>query len=94
MNDSSDWYDFLKNAVFKVSIALFGLFIASILYESVYSSLQNLDLVNSFVKKGPKRILLDQVKNVIYNWSYNRSYIDIFYTKIFTVGIRRNTITI
>nr|YP_009335550.1 NADH-plastoquinone oxidoreductase subunit 5 [Schoenolirion croceum]APO12694.1 NADH-plastoquinone oxidoreductase subunit 5 [Schoenolirion croceum] len=88
-NDSSDWYDFLKNAVFSVSIALFGLFIASILYGSVYSSLHNLDLVNSFVKKGPKRILLDQVKNVIYNWSYNRGYIDIFYTKIFTVGIRR-----
>nr|YP_009335041.1 NADH-plastoquinone oxidoreductase subunit 5 [Hesperocallis undulata]APO12099.1 NADH-plastoquinone oxidoreductase subunit 5 [Hesperocallis undulata] len=88
-NDSSDWYDFLKNAVFSVSIALFGLFIASILYGSVYSSLQNLDLVNSFVKKGPKRILLDQVKSVIYNWSYNRGYIDIFYTKIFTVGIRR-----
>nr|YP_009335126.1 NADH-plastoquinone oxidoreductase subunit 5 [Hesperoyucca whipplei]APO12184.1 NADH-plastoquinone oxidoreductase subunit 5 [Hesperoyucca whipplei] len=88
-NDSSDWYYFLKNAVFSVSIALFGLFIASILYGSVYSSLQNLDLVNSFVKKGPKRILLDQVKNVIYNWSYNRGYIDIFYTKIFTVGIRR-----
>nr|YP_010239206.1 NADH-plastoquinone oxidoreductase subunit 5 [Agave fourcroydes]YP_010239292.1 NADH-plastoquinone oxidoreductase subunit 5 [Agave sisalana]YP_010616453.1 NADH-plastoquinone oxidoreductase subunit 5 [Agave cantula]QTF74538.1 NADH-plastoquinone oxidoreductase subunit 5 [Agave fourcroydes]QTF74624.1 NADH-plastoquinone oxidoreductase subunit 5 [Agave sisalana]WAU47906.1 NADH-plastoquinone oxidoreductase subunit 5 [Agave cantula] len=88
-NDSSDWYDFLKNAIFSVSIALFGLFIASILYGSVYSSLQNLDLVNSFVKKGPKRILLDQVKNLIYNWSYNRGYIDIFYTKIFTVGIRR-----
>nr|YP_009334706.1 NADH-plastoquinone oxidoreductase subunit 5 [Camassia scilloides]AEX96589.1 NADH-plastoquinone oxidoreductase subunit 5 [Camassia scilloides]APO11599.1 NADH-plastoquinone oxidoreductase subunit 5 [Camassia scilloides] len=88
-NDSSNWYDFLKNAIFSVSIALFGLFIASILYGSVYSSLQNLDLVNSFVKKGPKRILLDQVKNVIYNWSYNRGYIDIFYTKIFTVGIRR-----
>nr|AEX96593.1 NADH-plastoquinone oxidoreductase subunit 5 [Agave sp. Pires 2011-05]APO12609.1 NADH-plastoquinone oxidoreductase subunit 5 [Agave sp. Pires 2011] len=88
-NDSSDWYDFLKNAIFSVSIALFGLFIASILYGSAYSSLQNLDLVNSFVKKGPKRILLDQVKNLIYNWSYNRGYIDIFYTKIFTVGIRR-----
>ena len=34
-------------------------------------------------------MLLDQVKNVIYNWSYNRGYIDIFYTRIFTVGIRR-----
>nr|AEX96604.1 NADH-plastoquinone oxidoreductase subunit 5 [Hemiphylacus alatostylus] len=89
LNDSSDWYDFLKNAVFSVSIALFGLFIAFILYGSVYSSLQNLDLVNSFVKRVPKRILLDQVKNVIYNWSYNRGYIDIFYTRIFTVGIRR-----
>nr|YP_010257596.1 NADH-plastoquinone oxidoreductase subunit 5 [Asparagus cochinchinensis]QVY57840.1 NADH-plastoquinone oxidoreductase subunit 5 [Asparagus cochinchinensis]QXM16817.1 NADH-plastoquinone oxidoreductase subunit 5 [Asparagus densiflorus] len=89
LNDSSDWYDFLENAVFSVSIALFGLFIASIFYGSVYSSLQNLDLVNLFVKRVPKRILLDQVKNVIYNWSYNRGYIDIFYTRIFTVGIRR-----
>nr|YP_010168699.1 NADH-plastoquinone oxidoreductase subunit 5 [Nothoscordum bonariense]QRZ02227.1 NADH-plastoquinone oxidoreductase subunit 5 [Nothoscordum bonariense] len=87
-NDSSDWYDFLKNAVFSVSIALFGLFIASILYGSVYSSLQNLNLVNSFVKKSRKRILLDRVKNVIYNWSYNRGYIDIFYTKIFSVSVR------
>nr|QKY74984.1 NADH-plastoquinone oxidoreductase subunit 5 [Leucojum aestivum] len=86
--DSSDWYEFLKNVVFSVSIALFGLFVASILYGSVYSSLQNLGLVNSFVKKSPKRILLDQVKNGIYNWSYNRGYIDIFYTKIFTVGVR------
>nr|UCS09373.1 NADH dehydrogenase subunit F [Asparagus cochinchinensis] len=89
LNDSSDWYDFLENAVFSVSIALFGLFIASILYGSVYSSLQNLDLVNLFVKRVPKRMLFDQVKNVIYNWSYNRGYIDIFYTRIFTVGIRR-----
>nr|AEX96626.1 NADH-plastoquinone oxidoreductase subunit 5 [Androstephium coeruleum] len=88
-NNSSDWYDFLKNAVFSVSIALFGLFIASILYGSAYSSLQNLDLVNSFVKRGPKRIILDQVKNVIYKWSYNRGYIDIFYTSIFSVGVRR-----
>nr|AEX96628.1 NADH-plastoquinone oxidoreductase subunit 5 [Dichelostemma capitatum] len=88
-NDSSDWYDFLKNAAFSVSIAFFGLFIASILYGSAYSSLQNLDLVNSFVKKGPKRILLDRVKSVIYKWSYNRGYIDIFYTRIFSVGVRR-----
>nr|WMI48928.1 NADH-plastoquinone oxidoreductase subunit 5 [Hemerocallis hybrid cultivar] len=88
-NDSSDWYDFFKNAVSSVSIVIFGLFIASILYGSVYSSLQNLDLINSFVKRNPKRLFLDPIKNVIYNWSYNRGYIDIFYTRIFTVGIRR-----
>nr|YP_009575473.1 NADH-plastoquinone oxidoreductase subunit 5 [Crocus cartwrightianus]YP_009575559.1 NADH-plastoquinone oxidoreductase subunit 5 [Crocus sativus]QBJ06098.1 NADH-plastoquinone oxidoreductase subunit 5 [Crocus cartwrightianus]QBJ06184.1 NADH-plastoquinone oxidoreductase subunit 5 [Crocus cartwrightianus]QBJ06272.1 NADH-plastoquinone oxidoreductase subunit 5 [Crocus sativus]UNW57010.1 NADH dehydrogenase subunit F [Crocus sativus] len=88
-NDSPDWDDFLTNAVFSVSIAAFGLLISSILYGSVYSSLQNLDLINSFVKASPKRIFLDQIKNLIYNWSYNRGYIDIFYTKIFTVGIRR-----
>nr|YP_010723245.1 NADH dehydrogenase subunit F [Chasmanthe floribunda]WDW26615.1 NADH dehydrogenase subunit F [Chasmanthe floribunda] len=88
-NDSADWDNVLTNVVFSVSIAVFGLFISSILYGSVYSSFQNLDLMNSFVKASPKRIFLDQIKNLIYNWSYNRGYIDIFYTKIFTVGIRR-----
>nr|AEX96607.1 NADH-plastoquinone oxidoreductase subunit 5 [Haworthia cymbiformis] len=88
-NDSSDWYDFLKNAVFSVSIAFFGLFIAFILYGSAYSSLQNFGLINSFVKKNPNRIIFDRIKNVIYNWSYNRGYIDISYTRIFTLGIRR-----
>nr|UUF92721.1 NADH-plastoquinone oxidoreductase subunit 5 [Allium hookeri var. muliense] len=87
-NESSDFDDFLKNAVFSVSITFFGLFIASLLYGSVYSSLQNLSLVNSFVKKSHKIIFLDLIKNVIYNWSYNRGYIDIFYTKIFTGNVR------
>nr|YP_010725261.1 NADH dehydrogenase subunit F [Zephyra violiflora]WDW32474.1 NADH dehydrogenase subunit F [Zephyra violiflora] len=87
-NFSVDWYEFLTNAVFSVSIAVFGLFIASILYGSVYSSFQNLDLINSFIKVGPNKIILDQMKNVIYDWSYNRGYIDIFYTRILTMGIR------
>nr|YP_009440891.1 NADH-plastoquinone oxidoreductase subunit F [Japonolirion osense]AHH24283.1 NADH-plastoquinone oxidoreductase subunit F [Japonolirion osense]CUS18846.1 NADH-plastoquinone oxidoreductase subunit F [Japonolirion osense] len=90
-NYSVDWYEFFTNAIFSVSIALFGLFIASVLYGSVYSSFQNLDLINSFVKilkMGPNRIILDQIINVIYNWSYNRGYIDIFYTRVLTMGIR------
>jgi NAD(P)H-quinone oxidoreductase subunit 5 len=89
LNYPMDWYEFFINAILSVSIALFGLFIAYILYGSVYSSFQNLDLINSFVKMSPKRILSDQIKNMIYNWSYNRGYIDIFYTKVFIVGIRR-----
>nr|YP_010292574.1 NADH-plastoquinone oxidoreductase subunit 5 [Cryptanthus acaulis]ULQ64591.1 NADH-plastoquinone oxidoreductase subunit 5 [Cryptanthus acaulis] len=80
--------EFFTNAIFSVSIAIFGLFIAYILYGSAYSFFQNFDLINSFVKGGPKRILVDRIKNVIYNWSYNRGYIDIFYTRVFTVGIR------
>nr|QGN04082.1 NADH dehydrogenase subunit F [Fascicularia bicolor subsp. bicolor] len=80
--------EFFTNAIFSVSIAIFGLFIAYILYGSAYSFFQNFDLINSFVKGGPKRSLVDQIKNVIYNWSYNRGYIDIFYTRVFTVGIR------
>nr|YP_010329199.1 NADH dehydrogenase subunit F [Puya hamata]UJH21833.1 NADH dehydrogenase subunit F [Puya hamata] len=80
--------EFFTNAILSVSIAIFGLFIAYILYGSAYSFFQNFDLINSFVKGGPKRILVDRIKNVIYNWSYNRGYIDIFYTRVFTVWIR------
>ncbi|KAM0932036.1 NAD(P)H-quinone oxidoreductase subunit 5 [Dioscorea sansibarensis] len=87
--NSVDWYEFLTNAIFSVSVSLFGLFIASIFYGSVYSSFQNLNLINFFVKRGPRKILLDQIKNVIYNWSYNRGYIDIFYTRGLTMSIRR-----
>nr|YP_010909679.1 NADH-plastoquinone oxidoreductase subunit 5 [Tillandsia huarazensis]YP_010914605.1 NADH-plastoquinone oxidoreductase subunit 5 [Tillandsia reversa]YP_010914781.1 NADH-plastoquinone oxidoreductase subunit 5 [Tillandsia roezlii]WIL85869.1 NADH-plastoquinone oxidoreductase subunit 5 [Tillandsia huarazensis]WIL90883.1 NADH-plastoquinone oxidoreductase subunit 5 [Tillandsia reversa]WIL91059.1 NADH-plastoquinone oxidoreductase subunit 5 [Tillandsia roezlii] len=87
-NYSVNLNEFFTNAIFSVSIAIFGLFIAYILYGSAYSFFQNLDLINSFVKGGPKRIFVDRIKNVIYNWSYNRGYIDIFYTRVFTVGIR------
>nr|YP_011031103.1 NADH-plastoquinone oxidoreductase subunit 5 [Sanicula elongata]WQT72571.1 NADH-plastoquinone oxidoreductase subunit 5 [Sanicula elongata] len=88
LNNSIDWYEFSKDALFSVSIALFGIFIASFLYKPVYSSLQNLDLMNSFGKTGPKRILLDKIMNSIYDWSYNRGYIDAFYATFFTGGIR------
>ncbi|YP_009942976.1 NADH-plastoquinone oxidoreductase subunit 5 (chloroplast) [Tasmannia lanceolata] len=87
-NYSVNWYEFATNAFFSVSIAYFGIFIASILYGSVYSSFQNLELINSFVKIGPKRIFLDQIINGIYNWSYNRGYIDLFYAISLTQGIR------
>nr|UQJ76192.1 NdhF [Conioselinum pteridophyllum] len=88
LNNSIDWYEFLKDAIFSVSIALFGIFIAFFLYKPVYSSLQNWDLINSFVKTGPKRILLDKIINGIYDWSYNRGYIDAFYARFFIGGIR------
>nr|YP_009935650.1 NdhF [Saururus chinensis]QNS38051.1 NdhF [Saururus chinensis]QNS38138.1 NdhF [Saururus chinensis]QQY98130.1 NADH dehydrogenase subunit 5 [Saururus chinensis] len=88
-NYSVDWYEFVINSNFSVSIALFGILIASFLYRPVYSSVQSLDLINSFEKKGPKRIFLDRIINVIYNWSYNRGYIDAFYTLFLTRNIRR-----
>nr|AAF08111.1 NADH dehydrogenase subunit F [Vitex agnus-castus] len=86
--DSTDWYEFLKDAIFSVSIAYFGIFLASFLYKPVYSSFKNFDLINSFVKLGPKRKGWDKVINTIYDWSYNRAYIDAFYTTSFTGGIR------
>nr|WRY70292.1 NADH dehydrogenase subunit F [Viburnum plicatum] len=89
LNNSMDWYEFVKDAVFSISIAYFGIFIASFFYKPVYSSLQNLDLINSFIKKGPKRILSDKIINSIYDWSYNRGYIDAFYATSLTVGVRR-----
>nr|YP_009050898.1 NADH-plastoquinone oxidoreductase subunit 5 [Camellia pubicosta]AIG61562.1 NADH-plastoquinone oxidoreductase subunit 5 [Camellia pubicosta] len=89
-NNSLDWYEFLKDAIFSVSIAYFGIFIALFLYKPVYSSLQNVDLINLFFKSkvGSNRIFWDKIINVIYDWSYNRGYIDAFYTTSLTGGIR------
>ena len=86
---SVDWYEFVINAIFSVSIALFGIFIASFLYGSVFSSFRSLNLINSFETKGKKRIFLDRILNVIYNWSYNRGYIDDFFTLYLTRNIRK-----
>uniref|UniRef100_UPI0030FE3AB0 NADH-plastoquinone oxidoreductase subunit 5 n=1 Tax=Luronium natans TaxID=55479 RepID=UPI0030FE3AB0 len=88
-HSSVDWYEFITNAIYSVSIAFFGICIASFFYGSIYSSFQSFYLINSFVKMGSKRILFDPIINVIYNWSYNRGYIDLFYTKIFTTSIRK-----
>nr|YP_009130897.1 NADH-plastoquinone oxidoreductase subunit 5 [Gossypium turneri]YP_009337991.1 NADH dehydrogenase subunit 5 [Gossypium harknessii]AFH57629.1 NADH-plastoquinone oxidoreductase subunit 5 [Gossypium turneri]AJE75509.1 NADH dehydrogenase subunit 5 [Gossypium harknessii] len=87
-NDFEDSYQFFKNATFSVSIACFGIFTAFLLYKPFYSSLQNLNFLNSFVKRGPKRILLDKMIYFIYDWSYNRGYIDMFYSISLTKGIR------
>nr|YP_010874839.1 NADH-plastoquinone oxidoreductase subunit 5 [Bonnaya antipoda]WGV42961.1 NADH-plastoquinone oxidoreductase subunit 5 [Bonnaya antipoda] len=86
--DSTDWYEFFKDAIFSISIAYFGIFLASFLYKPIYSSFKNFDLINSFVKTGPKRSHLDKVINLLYEWSYNRAYIDAFYTVFFTGSIR------
>nr|YP_009341300.1 NADH dehydrogenase subunit 5 [Gossypium trilobum]AJD80180.1 NADH dehydrogenase subunit 5 [Gossypium trilobum]AXP84569.1 NADH dehydrogenase subunit 5 [Gossypium trilobum] len=87
-NDFEDSYQFFKNATFSVSIACFGIFTAFLLYKPFYSSLQNFNFLNSFVKRGPKRILLDKMVYFIYDWSYNRGYIDLFYSISLTKGIR------
>nr|WET25320.1 NADH dehydrogenase subunit 5 [Leonurus japonicus]WET25407.1 NADH dehydrogenase subunit 5 [Leonurus japonicus]WET25494.1 NADH dehydrogenase subunit 5 [Leonurus japonicus]WET25668.1 NADH dehydrogenase subunit 5 [Leonurus japonicus]WET25755.1 NADH dehydrogenase subunit 5 [Leonurus japonicus] len=86
--DSASWYEFWKDALFSVSIAYCGIFLASFLYKPIYSSFKNFDLLNSFVKLGPQRKRLDKIINVLYNWSYNRAYIDSFYTISFGRGVR------
>nr|YP_009366897.1 NADH dehydrogenase subunit 5 [Hydrastis canadensis]ARJ63115.1 NADH dehydrogenase subunit 5 [Hydrastis canadensis]QBK50152.1 NADH-plastoquinone oxidoreductase subunit 5 [Hydrastis canadensis] len=88
-NNFFDWYEFVRSSIFSVSIAYFGIFIASILYAPAYSSFQNFNLINFFVKTGPRRIIWDPIINYIYNWSYNRGYIDLFYATTLTRSIRR-----
>nr|YP_010193677.1 NADH dehydrogenase subunit 5 [Zostera japonica]QZQ52897.1 NADH dehydrogenase subunit 5 [Zostera japonica] len=86
--NTHEWYEFLTNGIPSISIAVFGIIIAFFFYGPVYSSFTNLDLINSFVKRGYKRIFSDPVVNLIYNWSYYRGYIDFFYTSILTESIR------
>nr|UFH82367.1 NADH dehydrogenase subunit 5 [Ehrharta longifolia] len=90
-NSSINSYEFITNAISSVSLAILGLFIAYTFYGSAYSFFQNLDLINSLVKESPKKDFSDTVKKKIYSWSYNRGYIDIFYTRFFTSGIRELT---
>nr|YP_008999979.1 NADH-plastoquinone oxidoreductase subunit 5 [Agrostemma githago]AGZ17970.1 NADH-plastoquinone oxidoreductase subunit 5 [Agrostemma githago] len=86
--NSVDWYEFAINATLSVSIAYCGIFIAFFLYKPIYSSLKNFDLINSFEKKGPKRIFWDNIINIIYNWSSNRGYIDDLYATYLIKGVR------
>nr|YP_009727627.1 NADH dehydrogenase subunit 5 [Anemone narcissiflora]YP_010598503.1 NADH dehydrogenase subunit F [Anemone shikokiana]QBB89670.1 NADH dehydrogenase subunit 5 [Anemone narcissiflora]UTM05909.1 NADH dehydrogenase subunit F [Anemone shikokiana] len=87
-NSDFDWNEFVINAIFSVSIAFFGIFIAFLFYGPVYSYFNNLNLINLSVQIGPRRIIWDKIINIIYNWSYNRGYIDAAYTKTLTTGIR------
>nr|YP_009826430.1 NdhF [Barleria prionitis]QID90610.1 NdhF [Barleria prionitis] len=86
--DSTYWYEFLKDAIFSVSLAYFGIFFASFLYKPIYSSFKNFDLINSFVKRGRNGSRWDKLINALYDWSYNRAYIDAFYTTSFIAMIR------
>nr|WIU43997.1 NADH-plastoquinone oxidoreductase subunit 5 [Pseudostellaria heterophylla] len=86
--NSVDLYEFVIKAIFSVSIAYWGIFIAFFFYKPIYSSLKNFNLINSFDKRGPNKIFGDKIKNIIYNWSSNRGYIDAFYTTFFIKGVR------
>nr|YP_010715233.1 NADH-plastoquinone oxidoreductase subunit 5 [Myricaria laxiflora]WDE21420.1 NADH-plastoquinone oxidoreductase subunit 5 [Myricaria laxiflora] len=87
-NHSFDWSEFFTNSIFSVSIAFFGIFTSYFFYKPFYSSLKNLDLMNSFDKRGSKRIFWDKMASVIYDWSYNRGYIDTFYVTYLIRNIR------
>nr|UOU84101.1 NADH dehydrogenase subunit F [Gaultheria griffithiana]UOU84275.1 NADH dehydrogenase subunit F [Gaultheria griffithiana] len=86
--NSPNLSEFAQDAIFSVSIVYVGISMAFFFYKPVYSSFQNLELINSFDKLFSKRLFGDKIKSVIYNWSYNCGYIDAFYTLFLTGGIR------
>ncbi|KAL5831574.1 hypothetical protein ACOSQ4_016928 [Xanthoceras sorbifolium] len=69
-NHSWDWYEFLTNATFSVSITFFGIFIAYFLYKPFYSSFQNWNVLNLFAKRDnkSKRIFGEKIINFLYDW--------------------------
>nr|YP_010048209.1 NADH-plastoquinone oxidoreductase subunit 5 [Pilea pumila]QPK42817.1 NADH-plastoquinone oxidoreductase subunit 5 [Pilea pumila] len=85
-----DWYEFITNATFSVSIASCGILIASFLYKPVYSSLENFYFFNSFVKSISKKLqfVVEKILYGVYAWAYNRGFFDFFYTAFLTKGIR------
>nr|YP_009722548.1 NADH-plastoquinone oxidoreductase subunit 5 [Limonium aureum]YP_010241489.1 NdhF [Limonium bicolor]QGN73773.1 NADH-plastoquinone oxidoreductase subunit 5 [Limonium aureum]QTH79452.1 NdhF [Limonium bicolor]QUB07504.1 NADH-plastoquinone oxidoreductase subunit 5 [Limonium bicolor]USN91768.1 NADH-plastoquinone oxidoreductase subunit 5 [Limonium bicolor] len=86
--NSGDWIEFFTNAILSVSIASFGIVLASFFYKPIYSSLQNFDLLNLIDKRHSKKNFSDKIKNVIYDWSYYRGYIDAFYARYVIRSIR------
>nr|BCG44810.1 NAD(P)H-quinone oxidoreductase subunit 5 [Canavalia rosea] len=87
--DFFDWYEFFTNATFSVILTFFGIFIASFFYKPVFSDFTNLNLLNFFEKSVSKQIIADNIINVIYDWSYNRGYIDTFYEISLIPSVRK-----
>nr|WOC90963.1 NADH-plastoquinone oxidoreductase subunit F [Utricularia arenaria] len=86
--DSPDLYEFFQNAIFSVSIASFGIVLACFCYKPIYSSFKRFDLINFFVKIGLNKSSWEKPLNVLYDWAYNRAYIDAFYGASFISSIR------
>nr|WDV12073.1 NADH-plastoquinone oxidoreductase subunit 5 [Pueraria montana] len=84
-----DWYEFLTNATFSVILIFLGIFIASFFYKPVYSYFQNLNLLNLFEKTVLNKNVADNFQNVIYDWSYNRGYIDVFFDISLITSVRK-----
>nr|WBR76350.1 NADH dehydrogenase subunit F [Ceratostigma willmottianum] len=86
--NSVDWFEFVTNATFSVSIASFGIVIAFFLYKPFYSTFQDFDLLNFIHKSNTKRVLGDKIQNFLYDWSYYRGYIDAFYATYLIRSLR------
>nr|QGT34403.1 NADH-plastoquinone oxidoreductase subunit 5 [Utricularia amethystina] len=86
--DSRNFYEFFQNAISSVSIAYFGIVLAFFFYKPIYSSFKKFDLINFFMKIGWKNIWWEKFLNILYEWAYNRAYIDAFYRSAFISPIR------
>nr|WOC91211.1 NADH-plastoquinone oxidoreductase subunit F [Utricularia flaccida] len=86
--NSSDFYEFFKNSIYSVSIGYFGIVLACFFYKPIYSSFKNLDLTNFFIKRCLKNSWYEKILSVLYEWAYNRGYIDTFYTAFLISPIR------
>nr|YP_010513774.1 NADH dehydrogenase subunit 5 [Tephrosia onobrychoides]UXL85345.1 NADH dehydrogenase subunit 5 [Tephrosia onobrychoides] len=84
-----DWYEFFTNVSFSVIITFFGIFLASFFYKPIFSDLQNLNLLNFFENSILKQIVSDNIINLIYDWSYNRGYIDGLYEISLIASVRK-----
>lgn len=87
--NSTDLAEFLKHTAISGGIAYCGIFIAFFLYKPTYSSFKSFLLINSFHQKSLKRVIRDKIVFVIYDWAYNRAYIDTFYKNFFVCQVRR-----
>ena len=73
-----NYYEFFTNATFFLNY-----------YEFFTNATFSLNLLNLFEKNFLKKNVADHFQNIIYNWSYNHGYIDLFYEKSLIASIRR-----
>nr|YP_010004213.1 NADH dehydrogenase ND5 subunit [Myurella julacea]QNR01334.1 NADH dehydrogenase ND5 subunit [Myurella julacea] len=79
-----NWSEFAVNAINSLSIVIFGIFIAFILYGPISFFPQNLEKNFEFLLQKN----LNPFISFIYNWSYFRGYIDFYYDIVFVKGTR------
>nr|YP_009159048.1 NADH plastoquinone oxidoreductase subunit 5 [Amentotaxus argotaenia]AKP55033.1 NADH plastoquinone oxidoreductase subunit 5 [Amentotaxus argotaenia] len=80
-NHPENWSESFTDATPSVVIAFPGIFMAYILYRPIHFLSQD-------VYPPQMRSISDQSINIIYNWSYHRAYIDLYYDIILTKGVR------
>nr|YP_010118582.1 NADH-plastoquinone oxidoreductase subunit 5 [Pohlia cruda]QQY86678.1 NADH-plastoquinone oxidoreductase subunit 5 [Pohlia cruda] len=81
---SGNWSEFGLNAINSLSIVFIGIFIAFILYGPISFFPQSLEKNFELLLKKK----LNPFFSFIYNWSYFRGYIDVYYDILFVKGTR------